>query len=133
MKIAMILFSLLLSQGASAQLNGFNRISCAYTQQGTVKKPIVTLSTKYKGNEPIVTLSVAYVWNGSKVIENATVTSAGYTENYEGYGVTAVTTSGKTVDISIYIQEGSNESWISVNGQPQEHMNNLKCNFATAG
>ncbi|MCC6138382.1 MAG: hypothetical protein IT287_07095 [Bdellovibrionaceae bacterium] len=131
--LIVILASLFISSMASANLNGFATVSCKYKVGAKTKKPVVTLSTVYSGDnfEPKVTLSVAYVIGGQKIIENAVVTNASYTEGFEGYIIEAVTSSLRKLEISIYIETG--DASIFVDDLYQDHMTNLNCSFATAG
>lgn len=135
MKAIMILFvSLFLSSAALADLDGFATVGCKYKSGSKTKKPVVTISTVYGNNnyEPTVTLSVAYVDEaGDKIIENAVVENAYYTENYEGYVIEAITTSYRNFVITIYVETG--DSSIVVDDLYQDHMNSLKCTFTTAG
>lgn len=131
--VLIILASFLFSSLASADLGGLAAINCKYKSGTKTKKPVVTLSTVYSGDNynPKITLSVAYNEDGQKFFENAIVTNAYYTENYEGYIVEAVTTSLKTIVISIYVETG--DASMTVDDVFQDHMNNLKCTYNTAG
>lgn len=131
--ILIIVASLFLTSLASAELNGLAEVNCKYKSGTKTKKPVVTLSTVYSGDNfnPKITLSVAYMVGTQKVIENAVVTNANYTEGFEGYIVEAITTSLRKIVLSIYIENG--ESSMTVDDLYQDHFNNLTCTFNTAG